>query len=141
MLLKEVQDKVKILYAKYKRASARRRWRCVRAAILMTGSFKTKAKRKFTDDGAFGEACFGLVVVVEVMLQEVMSPHPTFAGVDVRAGANDEKGLVEGDAPTTTDFSGRLPKKMVGLDRFVRELCSNSARNAKECSALDVRER
>lgn len=135
-LVKEVQEKVKILYAKHKRASARRRWRCVRAAVVMARCFKTKAKHKLTDD-ALGEACSGLKVVVEVMLQVIVSPHPTFAGADARADANDEKG----DAPTTTDLSGRLPKKMAGLDRFVRELCSNSARSAKQCSTQDVRER
>ena len=56
VLVKEVQEKMKILYAKHKRASARRRWRCVHAAVLMAGSFKTKAKHKLTDD-ALGEAC------------------------------------------------------------------------------------
>lgn len=62
-LVKEVQDKMKILYAKHKRAAARRRWRCVRAAFLVAGSFKTKTKRIITDDACSGGTCFRVMTI------------------------------------------------------------------------------
>ena len=53
-MLKEAQDKVKLLYSKYKRAAARRRWRFVRVAIMLAGTFKSKTKRISTDADCAG---------------------------------------------------------------------------------------